>query len=212
MAPAGSQVSQGHTLTPAKLEVFPSSRTPTSLGITKGARGGQKECKFKQAPLSSHLWHHHQASRTHQLRELLVQISQGCCSRSSLLDIPSPGCRHKLWTCCSPAKQMHRGRSREPGTPGTALGRLQSMQGCFPGFLCCCIHYCSICCLCAKMLPAKPSCVQGAVCDPPSETKTSQSPADATTHPAPDQLPDMTSAPEGPCFKQQNRNEPMALP
>lgn len=74
-------------------------------------------------------------SRTHQPRELLAQISQGWCSTSSPLDILSPGCRYKLWTCCPPAKQTPRARSKQLGTSGTALGRLnRACRGVFLGF------------------------------------------------------------------------------
>lgn len=74
----------------------------------------------------------------------------------------------------------------------------QGMQGCFPGFLSHCSHHCCICCLFSKMPPAKHSCVRAAGPDPPSEMKRPQSSADATTHPVPALLSDMTSAPEGP--------------
>lgn len=48
------------------------------------------------------------ASRTHRLRELLARISPDCCSGSSRQDIPSPGCRRRPWTSCSPARQPGR--------------------------------------------------------------------------------------------------------
>lgn len=53
----------GGTLTPAKLEAFLGSGTPTSIGVTKGTRGGQQELRghLEELQLSSSLQHRHQA-------------------------------------------------------------------------------------------------------------------------------------------------------
>lgn len=53
---------QGETPTPPNLEAFLGSRTPTSIGTTKGRRGGQWELggHCEVSPLSSGLQHRHQ--------------------------------------------------------------------------------------------------------------------------------------------------------
>lgn len=108
--------------------------------------------------------------RTYRLIELLVQISQDYCSMSSQPDIPSPGCMHKLWMYCSPAKKKRRARSthqqhsRHSYTSSSSWSGLTESAFLFSCF-CESLHssHCCIQCLFCKILSTKHGYVHAAL-------------------------------------------------